>query len=190
MTRASRKTQQTQTLESEAQGVRADPYGSELLLSFARFAVGVEPINSTLDRMTLRLGRDQNWLRLAVGKSNSGPTDVQVIFERVDGAVEFVDMSLLPLGAEDEDAPEAPPNRTPANLGFAVGETVTKSAIAKKLFGLGPTTKPNARQQDQGDRLARVWHRFGWANASGTGWKIVANGVVADGKAPPPAEAS
>jgi len=174
MTRASRRAQREGG--EAARGVRADPYGSELLLSFARFSLGLEPITSAGDLDALRLGTDRTWMRLGLGKSNYGDSDVTVIAERVRGAVRLVNMSAVGLGSAT-DATDGPVKRTPGELGFVVSELATKSGIAKKLFGT--TSKPSERQQDHGDRLAHQWAARGWVKPGdgGRGWRILALGT-------------
>jgi len=179
MTRASRRSQHEGG--EAARAVRADPFGTEFLRNGARFLIGLEPVATANDLQTLRLGTERTWLRLATGKSNYGETDIEIILERVAGAVRIADMSAPEFGRPDFEALDAPIEKTPGDLGFVVGETVSKTTIARKLMGTG--SKPNSRQQERADRLARQWAKRGWARPDGSrGWRILALG-------PPVAEA-
>jgi len=179
LTRASRRAQREGG--EAARAVRGDPYGTEYLRNSARFSIGLEPLATASDLGALRLGPERTWLRLANSKSNYGETDVEIILERVRGAVQIVDMSTLDIGRTQDpvEDPSAPVRKTPGQLGFIVGETVTKSGIARRLSGLD--CRPNDRQQEQGDRLAHQWAARGWVKPGdgGRGWKILALGTPA-----------
>jgi hypothetical protein len=156
-----------------ARAVRADPYGSELLLSFARFSLGLEPIAKAADHEALHLGIGRTWLRLVVGKSNHGDPDVMVIAERSGGAVRLVDMRAVPLEQPDPPAGLGI-SETPASLGFVVGEMVSVTKVTKAL--LRTDTNPNDRQRAKGDKLLHAWADRGWARPQGTAWRVIALG--------------
>jgi len=147
------------------------PYGSELLLSWARFSLGLEDIKGN-DLEDLGLSPGRNWLRVALGKANYGDTDIQVIFERIGGAVRPVDIGLAMPSTGYE---EMPAEKSPGEMSFFVGEDVTVTRVAKALTG--KDTNPNGRQRTRGERLLRLWASRGWVEAKGSKWRIKSTGT-------------